>query len=417
VAGLAGETARWRRGPPPAAVLVLCAAGALTLGVAAQEGEGAVPVFERPRPDYDAKGIDLGGFRLYPGAAVTESYDDNIFADDSDTEADLITTVAASLVMESEWARHQLTVEGRVRHQKFLDNDDQNRTEFLIRPSLRLDLPERSQANLSAEYSRRVIGRDDPEDSGDREPTEYDRFETRAEIVARANRTFFGLDGQVRRDDYLASSDSDRDRTEFRVGVPLGYEVSAKTDVTLEPFFRWRDFDEVDSSGADRDARAAGATVGIDTELTSMVHLDFDIGFIANDFEDPRFDDSVDLIFGGEIVWYAAALTTAKARAARHDISTSQTGASSKTQTNVDLEVQHEVRHNVLLGAEISYINDDFRDIDRNDDRGIVGLSAQYLINNYASLVANYRYEQRWSDADNEDFSRNIVTLGLRTRF
>ncbi|MEQ8357022.1 MAG: outer membrane beta-barrel protein [Kiloniellaceae bacterium] len=383
----------------------------------AQEGERPAAVFDRPRSGYDPKGIDLGGFRLFPRAAITESYDDNIFAEDSGTKADLITSTTAALLAESEWSRHALSVEARLRHQKFLDNDDQDRTEYLVRPSLRLDLAERSEATLSTEYSRRTVGRDDPEDGGDEDPTEFDRFETRGEVIGRANRTFFGLNGQLRRDDYIAGRDSDRDRSEYRFGLPLGYEVSAMTDVVLEPFLRWRDFDELDSTGADRDARATGATVGVDTELTSLVHFNFDVGFIANDFQDDRFDDNVDLIFGGEVVWYATGMTTVKAKAARRDISTSQPGASSKTQSNFGVEVQHELRRNILLGGEINYINDDFREIDRSDDRGVFSLSAEYLLNNYVSVAADYRYEQRWSDAGNEDFSRNIVTLGLRTRF
>lgn len=400
-------------------IILLSLLGVASAGsaVRAQEGERPAAVFDRPRSGYDPKGIDLGGFRLFPRAAITESYDDNIFAEDSGTKADLITSTTAALLAESEWSRHALSVEARLRHQKFLDNDDQDRTEYLVRPSLRLDLAERSEATLSTEYSRRTVGRDDPEDGGDEDPTEFDRFETRGEVIGRANRTFFGLNGQLRRDDYIAGRDSDRDRSEYRFGLPLGYEVSAMTDVVLEPFLRWRDFDELDSTGADRDARATGATVGVDTELTSLVHFNFDVGFIANDFQDDRFDDNVDLIFGGEVVWYATGMTTVKAKAARRDISTSQPGASSKTQSNFGVEVQHELRRNILLGGEINYINDDFREIDRSDDRGVFSLSAEYLLNNYVSVAADYRYEQRWSDAGNEDFSRNIVTLGLRTRF
>lgn len=376
-----------------------------------------VAVFDKSRSGYDAKGVDLGGFRLFPRAAVSEGYDDNIFADDNDEEADLITTVSAALLAESEWSRHGLSVDARLRHQRFLDNDEQDRTEFFVRPELRLHLAERSEATLVTEYSRRVVGRDDPEDAGNEEPTEFDRFYSRAEVIGRANRMFFGLNGEVRRDDYVSTGDDDRDRTEYRFGLPLGYEVSAKTDVVLEPFFRLRDFDEVDDTGADRDAQAAGATIGIDTEVSSLLHVNFDVGFIANEFEDSRFDDSVDLIFGGEAIWYATAMTTVKARAVRQDIATGETGASSKTQSLLGLEVQHELQRNVLLGAEIRYINDDFRDLDRNDDRAIVGVEAEYLINRHVSLAADYRYEQRWSTLAGEDFSRNIVTLGLRTRF
>jgi len=404
----------------PAAALALLAALAavsVELVAQAQEGEGPLAVFDRPRSGYDPKGFDLGGFRLFPRAAVSETFDDNVFADDDGEKQDLITSVSAALLAESEWSRHELSLDARLRYQHFLDNDDQDRTEVFIRPSLRLDLAERSEAKLTAEYSRRVVGRDDPEDAGKEDPTEFNRFFSRAEAIGRANRLFFGINGQVRRDDYVSTGDNDRDRTVFRFGLPLGYEVSAKTDVVLEPFFQWRDFDELDSTGADRDARAAGATIGLDTELTSLLHLNFDVGFIANDFEDSRFDNTVDLIFEGEAVWYATAMTTVKAGASRRDISTSQAGSSSKTQSSFGVEVQHELQRNVLLGAEARYINDDFREIDRNDDRVLLGLGAEYLLNNHVSVAADYRYEQRWSDEASEDFSRNLITLGLRTRF
>lgn len=374
-------------------------------------------VFDRRRPAYDAKGIDLGGFRLFPTATVSETYDDNIFAEDSDEEDDFITAVTAGILAKSEWSRHQVEVEAALRHEKFLTNDEQDRTDYIIRPTARFQLGGRDTARLTAEHSRRTVGRDDPEDSGNEDPTEFNRFAAGGEYIARVNRLFFGLNANARRDDYISSGDNDRDRNEYRFGLPVGYEVSAKTEVTLEPFVRRRDFDEVDSTGADRDAWAGGATVGIDTEVTSLLHVNFDVGFIANDFDDSRFDNSLDLIFGGEAIWYVTPLTTVKSRAERRDIATNQPGSSSKTQSSLGLELQHEVQRNVLVGGEVRYINDDFRDLDRNDDRVIFGLAAEYLLNRHVSLTADYQYQQRWSNLDDEDFDRNLVTVGLKTRF
>ena len=407
----------WGARPLLAAAALLGIALAADPLALAQEGGQPTAVFDRPHAPYDAKGLDLGSFRLFPAAGVSETYDDNIFADENNAQDDLITAVSAALIAESQWSRHQLKVEGRLRHEAFLNNDSQDRTEYALTPTLRLDLGERDTARLTAEHSRRVVGRDDPEDAGDDEPTTFNRFLVGGAYIHRVNRVFFGLNSTLRRDDYISSGDDDRDRNEYRFGLPLGYEVSAKTDVTLEPFVRLRDFDDLDSTGADRDSRAAGATVGIDTEVTSLLHLNFDVGFIANDYEDSRFDDSLDLIFGGEAVWYATAMTTVKARAERRDIATSQPGSSSKTQSSAAMEVQHELLRNVLLGGEVRYINDDFREIDRVDDRVQLGLSAEYLVNRYVSVAADYRYEQRWSDLDNADYSRNLVTLGLKTHF
>lgn len=382
-----------------------------------QEGSEPVAVEDRPRAGYDAKGLDLGGFRLFPRLSVSETYDDNIFADESDTQDDLITSTAASLLLRSEWARHDFRVLGQVRNQVFLDNGDQDRTEYVVRPRLKLDLAERNELVATAEQSRRVVGRDDPEDGGDEDPTEFDRYFAELRYTHRFNRVFVGSEVSVRRDDYISSGDADRDRIQYRFGLPSGYELSAITDLNFEPFYRVRDFDDLDDDGDNRDSQAVGATVGFDTEVTRLFHVGLDVGFIANDFEDPDFDDSLDLIVDGDATWYVTALTTVKGRLAREDIASNQPGSSSRTRTTVGGSVQHELQHNILVNAEARYVQDDFRETDRIDDRAIVGIGGEYLINRYVSLAADYQFEQRWSDEEDRDFARSLVTLGLRTKF
>lgn len=393
----------------------LVAAGALP--ASAQEGDEPVAVFDQPRPGLEPKGIDLGGFRLFPSLTLSETYDDNIFADEDDAEDDFITSVTAALLARSEWSRHELEFDAQVRHQLFLQNDEQDRTEYFLRPALRLDLGGRDTARFNLEHSRQTVGRDDPEEDDDEEPTEFNRFAAGAEYINSVNRLFFGIKADARRDDYFTSGDDDRDVNEFRFGLPVGYEVTADTDVYVEPFVRRRNYDEDNDAGDDRDTTAAGAVLGIDTQISPLLDLNFDVGFIANDYDDPTFDSRIDLIFGGEAIWYVTPRTTIFGRAARRDVATSSASASSKTQTTAGVEVQQELQHDLLLGAEVVYLNDDFNESDRTDDRLIGSLELEYLLNRTFSLVADYEHQERWSTADGEDFSRNLITIGLRTRF
>jgi len=151
--------------------------------------------------------------------------------------------------------------------------------------------------------------------------------------------------------------------------------------------------------------------------VTRVFHVGLDLGLIANDFEDPDFDDVVDFIVDGDATWYVTDLTTVKGRVAREDIASNQPGSSSRTRTTVGGEVQHELQRNILLVAEARYVQDDYREIDRVDDRAVFGFGGEYLINRYVSLAADYQFEQRWSDEETRDFTRNLVTLGLRTKF
>src|SRR3546814_12106706 len=87
------------------------------------------------------------------------------------------------------------------------------------------ELDGRDTATISAEHSRQAVGRDDPEEDDDEEPTQFNRFAIGADYIHRINRVFFGIEGDAHRDDYFTSGDDDRDRTEFRFGLPIGYEL------------------------------------------------------------------------------------------------------------------------------------------------------------------------------------------------
>src|SRR3546814_6540954 len=100
----------------------------------------------------------------------------------------------------------------------------------------------------------------------------------------------------------------------------------------------------------------------------------------------------------------------------RRDLATSTSSASSKTQTAAEFEVQQELQRDLLLGGRLQYINDDFQDNDRTDDRAIASLSLEYLLNRNFYLLADYRHEERWSNQEGEDFSRTLGTGGFRAR-
>ena len=65
-------------------------------------------VKSRARPESDAVGIRSGGFMILPTISVSESYNDNILASESNTRDDLITDVEPAIIVKSDWNRHAL---------------------------------------------------------------------------------------------------------------------------------------------------------------------------------------------------------------------------------------------------------------------------------------------------------------------
>jgi len=65
-------------------------------------------VKSRARPESDAVGIRSGGFMILPTISVSESYNDNILASESNTRDDLITDLEPAIIVKSDWNRHAL---------------------------------------------------------------------------------------------------------------------------------------------------------------------------------------------------------------------------------------------------------------------------------------------------------------------
>src|SRR5688500_12256571 len=65
-------------------------------------------VTDRPRPELDPLGVNLGGFFLYPRIELDEMFNDNIFATDSGKQTDFITVISPAAELKSNWNNHAL---------------------------------------------------------------------------------------------------------------------------------------------------------------------------------------------------------------------------------------------------------------------------------------------------------------------
>src|SRR5579883_3128284 len=68
-----------------------------------------ISVLDRPRPDYQAEGLQVGGFTIYPKVSVAGSYDDNIFAVRTGAQGDFIFHVAPEVDFQSNWSRDSIS--------------------------------------------------------------------------------------------------------------------------------------------------------------------------------------------------------------------------------------------------------------------------------------------------------------------
>jgi hypothetical protein len=78
--------------------------------------------------------------------------------------------------------------------------------------------------------------------------------------------------------------------------------------------------------------------------------------------------------------------------------------------------IDHELRRNIILGANIFTTQDDYEGINRTDWLYGGAADATYLINRYLRAGVGYEFRERDGESSNDDFTNHsfLVRLGLQ---
>lgn len=379
-------------------------------------------VRDRARPGYDAVGIHVGGFTVYPQASVTGKYDDNIYASDNNTKSDFITELASSIAVNSNWSRHALNFNAGVAKSFYNSHSGENRLDWNVGMDGRLDVTRDTQINGALSYQKLHEDRGDPNSPGaSSEPVPYKLFNASAGIDQRFNRMTAGLSASL--DDYnydnvvsttgVPINQDFRDRKEYTENLKLGYDVSPDTNVYVQGSLNQRKYNQHPPVVAlNRDSKGYAAVVGSDFRLSNLAQGGIYIGYQKQRYDDPTLPDISGLSYGANVDWYVTPLTTVTFNA-DSTINETVTAASGYLSQSVGARIDHELLRNLLLNAKVGYQNDDYTGLNRTDDIVSAGLGAQYLLNRNFSVDVGYDYTNRNSSVFGNDYSRNVVGITL----
>ena len=135
--------------------------------------------------------------------------------------------------------------------------------------------------------------------------------------------------------------------------------------------------------------------------------------------------DSQGLSVDANLVWFPTQLTTVTFRANRGAFDAGIRQSSTATNTTLAVRVDHELRRNIIIFAEVGRGNYKFegsvllpvqRPLDRKDEFSNVEAGIAYKLNKRARLEASYRFHSQSStgiDRD-RDLEQHVVSVGLR---
>jgi hypothetical protein len=383
------------------------------------EDNDVINVAERRMPEYETDGLRLGQFQFLPRIELEETYDDNIYRTDTNTESDFITRVKPSAIVQSDWSNHQLQFVALGNFGFYQDRDTENYEDYTVQAKGRYDILYDTYFEGILRHSHLHEDRNSPNDANGNEPTELDintarigfaREVSRLKLYTYAQHQDMEFDQTIRGNVLVTNDDRNRYQEDFQ--VKLAYEFYPNYDIFTRYTYNIREYD---ATGAiNRDSTGHEVVMGSAVDISGKVKGEVYAGYLTQDYD--RFADADEVTYGGELLWNITGLTSLDALIEREVRETTVANASSFVRSRYRVSADHALLENLLLNASLQYIEDDFITsgaASRNDEYYGAGVGMEYTINRNLAVNLGYDYIERDSTVASENYDNNLVSVSL----
>lgn len=405
----------------------LFSVSALTLAVAsgAYAQTEVIPASERLAADHAPMGVRAGSFLVIPKVELVETYNDNIYATENNTESDFITSVKPEVSVRSNWSRHALNAKAGAEVRKFADNGDEDETNYNLAVDGRLDVLRDTSIGGGVSYARDHEDRGNPSTVGSPDkPIEYTTKIARVGAYRGLGRANARLDSEVKQLEYengktaagVALTNSQRDRKEYTQTLRLGYQLDSRFEAFVKGAVDSRVYDDKSVARSSHgQTYVAGTTFDISGKTRGEVYA----GMTSRNYTDASRSDMDEPVWGGKVTWNATDLTSVIASIDRTIEETTISGASGFVNTDYRVGVEHALTRDVLLKGNVGYLNAkyDGASINRDDDTYTAGLGLDYYLGRCFKAGLGYQYTSRNSNVAGGDYDRNAVMLRLSATY
>lgn len=398
----------------------------------ATEGQYAPPAatqdnLQAETQAYEAKGLPLGSFRLFPTLQLAGDYDDNIFRTDTNTKGDFIFLEQPGVTLKSQWSRHELNLYAALAGFQYATHSSENRVDWHAGGNGRLDILRGIDLSGGGSYSvlhEVRFSADQP--GGAKSPTRYSLTQADAALNYNPYRFGFRVGGTFAHYDYAATTlislppivipelfNNDRDRNEYVGFARASFEFSPGYAFFLLFDDKIVRYDNVpDRNGLDRNNHGYSIDGGLDMSLTNLIQGRFFGGYLSQKYHAPLTNVS-GFNFGADLTWTPTPLWTVNLTASRTLNGTTINTASAEDDRLVRLTADYSFRRNVLIEGSFAYNDANFRGSARDDKYSLFGIGLKYLMNRYMNAQLRYEHQHRNSTIAGQDFDDNAVTAGL----
>lgn len=386
-----------------------------------------VSVQERARPDYQPAGLRIGGFSAYPKLTVGVERDDNVGATAANTDEDTIYVVEPELVIERTTADSQ--IQAFIRGSRRMNEDfvKETTTDYQGGASGYYDVGGGIRLTGGGDYGRYTEARTSTlAPAGTVKPVEYKLEQAnlglswtmdRLRLTGQAERQIYNFhDGRTVAD---AEVDQDfRDREIITYSARAEYAVTPNASVFLVSAFDDRKYDRQPPIVAlNRNSKGKNIAVGAAFDYAALARGEIQAGYVKQDYS--GFSDIEGMVGKATLEWFPTDLTSLTLTASRDVRDATVAGAGGFFSGNFGLQLDQELLSNLILTARVGYGLDQYKGIDRKDERTSGYLGANYLLSRNVGFTLGYDYLKQASSgaAVGPEFEDNRVSLSSSLQF
>lgn len=373
----------------------------------------------RPR----GRGLRVGRFAVSSSVDVAATYDDNIRASDDDRDDDITGNIGASVGAESQFERHSVGFNAGAsigNPHDDLDQDTIDRLSLAAGVDGRLDLTRRSSLSAEANVARGAQNPEEEEAGAEEQPT----ITTGSGALAyaqRYNRLGWELGGGVhRREADDGDEASEQDRTSYTIAPGLDYELSRRVTLFGQTAYGINSYDQ-SGEGGSRDSQTVRADVGTEIALGRTFAARLGAGYAGVFFDDSERDDkhipTLTASLGGAFGINLDRLTLLRLGIAHSTDQTTDDEAALVTRTGVFAAINRPLTRASAILGRVDLNRSDFVDDDRTDHNVGAEVAYSYDLLQNVALNLSYRFSRRFSDESDDEFYRNLVSVGLSATF
>lgn len=374
--------------------------------------EDRLGVQERPRPEFQSDGFQVGAFQIRPTLEADLGYAGNVFATSGNQVSDGVYVIVPTVDVQSNWNRHALRLRGTGQIYDYFSTRNASENEYAFSADGRIDVRGASAIELGGAYSHEIERRDSGSfPTGRVAPVAFDRgtaylrgsYSTgQWRLIGQTDVTVFrfedaralDLDNRV----VQTFDQHDRDRTILRAGGRVEYSPTGSYSLFVAANWGHYAYDRktlVNTTVPNRDGQQIEATAGIAWTRT-LLRGSVAVGYVRRSYDASHYRDISGVSLHADVTYLMTPVLTLTATADRQVEDTAIVNAPGYIATRMSLTADYEARRNLIFSLLGGYRINDFKGIERLDH------------------VANGRFQTRYLANRRIEF-RGTVTLIRRT--